>query len=137
MFKVIQLLKKKPEVSVEDFEKQVTGTYVKTMKKVKGLRSFVLNTVTGVHGAEEKPLDYIAELAFTSEKAFNKALEDPNVQATLDELGRVVEEPRFIYSKEKVLKRPKAAAKKPAKKAAKKAKRKATKKAGKARKRKK
>jgi len=132
MFKVIQLLKKKPEVSVEDFEEQA-GAYVKTVRKVKGLRSLILNVVTGVHGAEEKPLDYIAELAFTSEKAFNKALEDPNVRAALEELGRVAEEPRFIYSKERVLKRPRAAAKKPAKKPAKKAK----KKAKKARKRKK
>jgi len=51
MFKVIKLLKKKPEVSVEDFEKQVTGTYLKTMQQGKRLRSFVLNTVTAVHGA--------------------------------------------------------------------------------------
>ena len=133
MLKVLQLIKKKPEVSIEDFERQVMESYAKTLKKVRGLRSFVMNAVRGVHEAEGKPVDYVAELVFTNEKAFSQALSDPEVKNVLEELERVSEEPRFIYLEESVLKKPKAAAKpkpkakkavkkKPAKKKARKAK---------------
>ena len=57
MLKVLQLIKKKPEVSIEDFEKQVMESYAKTLKKIRGLRSFVMNVVRGVHEAEGKPVD--------------------------------------------------------------------------------
>lgn len=144
MFKVLQLIKKKPEVSIEDFEKQVLETYAKTMKKVRGLRSFVLNAAKRCHEIEEKLLDYVAELVFTSEKAFTQALENPDVKAAIEELKRVAEQPDFIYSEESVLKKPRVAAakpkakkkvkKKPAKKAAKKPKKKAKKAKKKARK---
>ena len=136
MFKVLQLIKKKPEVSIEDFEKQVLETYAKTMKKARGLRSFVLNAAKRCHEIEEKLLDYVAELVFTSEKAFTQALENPDVKTAIEELKRVVEQPDFIYSEESVLKKPRVAAakpkakkkvKKPARKAAKKPKKKAKK----------
>ena len=137
MFKVLQLIKKKPEVSIEDFEKQVLETYAKTMKKARGLRSFILNAAKRCHEIEEKPLDYVAELVFTNEKAFAQALENPDVKTAIEELKRVAEQPDFIYSEESVLKKPRVAAakpkakkkvkKKPAKKAAKKPKRKAKK----------
>lgn len=132
MFKVLQLIKKKPEVSIEDFEKQVLETYAKTMKKARGLRSFILNAVKRAHEVEEKPLDYVAELVFTNEKAFTQALENPDVKTALEELRRVSEQPDFIYSEESVLKKPRVAAakpkaKKPARKAAKKPKKKAKK----------
>lgn len=115
MFKVLQLIKKKPEISIEDFEEQVLETYAKTIKKVRGLRSFILNTAKRYHEVEEKPLDYVAELVFTNEKAFAQALENPDVKAAIEELKRVAEQPDFIYSEESVLKKPRAVAAKPKK----------------------
>jgi len=139
MLKVIQLIKKKPEVSIEDFEKQVLETYAKTLKKARGLRSFILNVVERGREAVEKPLDYVAELIFSSEEAFTQALENLDVKNALEELKRVAEQPDFIYSEEKVLKKPRVAAKpkkrpkKRARKAVKKAKKKVKKKARKKR----
>ncbi len=147
MFKVLQLIKKKPEVSIEDFEKQVLETYANTVKKARGLKSFILNAVKGGYEIIEKPTDYVAELVFSDENAFTQALESPDVKNALEELKRVAEQPDFIYSEERILKKLRAPkvkrkpkkkkAKKPVKKAARKAVRKARKAKKKAKKRKK
>lgn len=133
MIKVIQLVRKKPEVSFEDFENQLRETYLKALRKAKGLRSLTINSLKGVEAAEEKPLDYIIEADFTSEKTLQEAFENPEIRSALEELRRVAEQPDPIYAEESVLKKPRAAAKpkptkarkagKPAKKAKKKAKR--------------
>ncbi len=147
MLKVIQLVKKKPEVSFEDFEKQILDVYAKNAKKLPGVKSFVINIVRGGYELEEKPVDCVAEFGFADEEAFTKAIETPEAKALLEELERVAERSEFIYSEEKVVKKPRAPAKpkkkakkakKPARKAKKaKAKKKTKKKTKKARKRKK
>ena len=146
MIKVLQVIKKKPEVSFEDFEKEVLGVYAKKAKKIPGIKSFIINLVRGGYQVEEHLFDCVAEMAFPSEDAFLKAVETPDTKMLLEELERVAEKSDFIYSEERVVKKPRAppkpkAKKKPvkkkAKKAKKKAKRKAVKKAKKAAKKKK
>ena len=142
MLKVLQLIKKKPEVSFEDFEKQVLDVYAKNAKKLPKLKSFVINVVRGGYGIEEKPLDCVAEFTFPDENAFTAAFEAPDAKILLEELDRVAERSEFVYSEEKILKKPrvvakpkvkKAKPKKKAKKAKKKPKKKAKKKAAKRR----
>ena len=122
MLKVIQLVKKKPEVSFEDFEKQLFDVYAKNAKKLPGVKSFVINLIRGGYEIEEKPVDCVAEFSFANEEAFTKAIETPEAKALLEELDRVAEKSEFIYSEEKVVKKPRAAAKPKPKKKAKKAK---------------
>jgi len=137
MLKVLQVIKKKPEVSFEDFEKQVLGTYAKNAKKMPGIKGFTINLIRGGYQVEERPFDCVAEMIFANEESFTKAIEAPETKILLEELERVAERSEFIYSEEHAVKKPRAPAKRKVKKKAKKAKRKAAKKAKKPRKTKK
>ena len=134
MLKVLQVIKKKPEVSFEDFEKQVLESYAKNAKKMPGVKSFSIDIIRGGYQIEERPFDCVAEIEFANEDAFLKAIEDPEAKALLEELERVAERSEFVYSEERVMKKPRAPAKPKVKKKAKKPKRKAAKKARKAKK---
>ena len=123
-----QLIRKKPEVSFEDFEKEL-DEYAKNAKKLPKLKSFVINVVREGYGIEEKPVDCVAEFEFPDENSFTAAFESPEAKSLLEGLERVAEKTEFVYAEERVLKKPRAAAKPKAKKKAKKAKKTAKKKA--------
>ncbi|MCS7132271.1 MAG: EthD domain-containing protein [Nitrososphaeria archaeon] len=111
MLKVVQVIKKKPEVSFEDFEKQVLESYAKNLKKIPGVKSFAVKLVRGGYQLEERPFDCVAEMEFADEEAFIKVVEKPETKSILEELGRVAERSEFIYSEEHVIKRARAPAK--------------------------
>lgn len=133
MLKVIQVIKKKPEVSFEDFEKQIIEFYAENAKKIPGIKSFGVKLVRGGYKLEERPFDCVAEMEFADEGAFLKAVENPEMKSILEELSRVVEESKFIYSEEYVMKRARAITKPRAKKKVKRPLRKIGGKAGKSR----
>jgi len=112
-------VKKKPEVSFEDFEKQVLEVYAQGAKKLPGVKGFVINVVRGAYGVEERPVDCVAEFNFADEEAFKKTIEMPEAKSLLDELGRVAERSEFVYSEEKVVKKPRAPARPKARRPAK------------------
>jgi len=120
MLKAICLIRKKPELSFQDFREYLLKTHAPNYgKKLPGLKRYVVNIVTGGYMLEERPCDGIAELEFADEESFLKAMESPEGRAAAEDLMNVAEKVDVIFLEEKVVKkpRPKPAKKKVAKKA--------------------
>ncbi|MCF8884251.1 MAG: EthD family reductase [Nitrososphaerota archaeon] len=117
MLKVIQELKKKADISVEDFQQYVVKKYGKFLKTLPGLRSASVKFVQGGYQITETPIDCCVEMDFRNEETFKKAFESEDAKKILEELNNYVEKSVFLYLKEKALKKPVV---KPAKKAKKK-----------------
>ncbi|MCD6126415.1 MAG: EthD family reductase [Thaumarchaeota archaeon] len=120
MLKAICLIRKKPELSFQDFREYLLKTHAPNYgKKLPGLKRYVVNIVTGGYMLEERPCDGIAELEFADEESFLKAMESPEGRAAAEDLMNVAEKVDVVFLEEKVVKkpRPKPAKKKVAKKA--------------------
>jgi len=121
MLKAIYLIKKKPELSFQDFREYLLKTHAPNYgKKLPGLKSYTVNIVTGGYMLEERPCDGIEELEFDDEESFLKAMESPEGRAAAEDLMNVAEKVDIVFLEEKVVKKPRAkpAKKKPAKKKA-------------------
>ena len=119
MLKAICLIRKKPELSFQDFREYLLKTHAPNYgKKLPGLKRYVVNIVTGGYMLEERPCDGIAELEFDDEESFLKAMESPEGRAAAEDLMNVAEKVDVVFLEEKVVKkpRPKPAKKKVAKK---------------------
>jgi len=119
MLKAIYLIKKKPEISFQDFREYLLKTHAPNYgKKLPGLKSYTVNIVTGGYMLEERPCDGIEELEFDDEESFVKAMESPEGRAASEDLMNVAEKVDIVFLEEKVVKKPRAkpAKKKPAKK---------------------
>ena len=121
MLKAVYLIKKKPELSFQDFREYLLKTHAPNYgKKLPGLKSYTVNIVTGGYMLEERPCDGIEELEFDDKESFLKAMESPEGRAAAEDLMNVAEKVDIVFLEEKVVKRPRAkpAKKKPAKKKA-------------------
>jgi len=121
MLKAVYLIKKKPELSFQDFREYLLKTHAPNYgKKLPGLKSYTVNIVTGGYMLEERPCDGIEELEFDDEESFLKAMESPEGRAAAEDLMNVAEKVDIVFLEEKVVKKPRAkpAKKKPAKKKA-------------------
>ena len=121
MLKAVYLIKKKPELSFQDFREHLLKTHAPNYgKKLPGLKSYTVNIVTGGYMLEERPCDGIEELEFDDKESFLKAMESPEGRAAAEDLMNVAEKVDIVFLEEKVVKRPRAkpAKKKPAKKKA-------------------
>ena len=121
MLKAVYLIKKKPELSFQDFREYLLKTHAPNYgKKLPGLKSYTVNIVTGGYMLEERPCDGIEELEFDDEESFLKAIESPEGKAAAEDLMNVAEKVDIVFLEEKVVKKPRAkpAKKKPAKKKA-------------------
>lgn len=116
MLKTIHLVKKKPELTFEDFRKYWLEEHVKIAKKLPGLKRYVINIVTKCL-SEYRPYDGIAELDFEDEESFKKAMESPVGQAVREDLLNFAENADILLVEEKVVKKPRAKPAKPKKKA--------------------
>ena len=121
MLKAICLIRKKPELSFQDFREYLLKNHAPNYgKKLPGLKSYTVNIVTGGYMLEERPCDGIEELEFDDEESFLKAMESPEGRAAAEDLMNVAEKVDIVFLEEKVVKKPRAkpAKKKPAKKKA-------------------
>ena len=121
MLKAVYLIKKKPELSFQDFREYLLKTHAPNYgKKLPGLKSYTVNIVTGGYMLEERPCDGVEELEFDDKESFLKAMESPEGRAAAEDLMNVAEKVDIVFLEEKVVKRPRAkpAKKKPAKKKA-------------------
>jgi|GEM_PF-2152549 len=121
MLKAVYLIKKKPELSFQDFREYLLKTHAPNYgKKLPGLKSYTVNIVTGGYMLEERPCDGIEELEFDDEESFLKAMESPEGRAAAEDLMNVAEKVDVVFLEEKVVKKPRAkpAKKKPVKKKA-------------------
>jgi len=119
MLKAVYLIRKKPELSFQDFREYLLKTHAPNYgKKLPGLKSYTVNIVTGGYMLEERPCDGIEELEFDDKESFLKALESPVGRAAVEDLMNVAEKVDIVFLEEKVVKKPRAkpAKKKPAKK---------------------
>ena len=121
MLKAVYLIRKKPELSFQDFREYLLKTHAPNYgKKLPGLKSYVVKIVTGGYMLEERPCDGVEELEFDDEESFLKAMESPEGRAAAEDLMNVAEKVDIVFLEEKVVKKPRAkpAKKKPAKKKA-------------------
>jgi len=119
MLKAICLIRKKPELSFQDFREYLLKNHAPNYgKKLPGLKSYTVSIVTGGYMLEERPCDGIEELEFDDEESFLKAMESPEGRAAAEDLMNVAEKVDIVFLEEKVVKKPRAkpAKKKPAKK---------------------
>lgn len=105
MLKVVQELKKRPEVSQDDFQGFVLKNYAKFLRKLPGLRSALAKFIQGGYQLEVLPVDCCIEMEFRSEEAFKKAIESEEAKKVLEELSRVAEKTVFLYLKERGIKK--------------------------------
>jgi len=116
MLKAICLIRKKPELSFQDFREYLLKNHAPNYgKKLPGLKSYTVSIVTGGYMLEERPCDGIEELEFDDEESFLKAMESPEGRAAAEDLMNVAEKVDIVFLEEKVVKKPRA---KPAKKKA-------------------
>ena len=115
MLKTIHLIKKKPELTFEDFRKYLFEEHAKIAKKLPGLKRYVINVVTECL-SEYRPYDGVAELDFEDEERFKKAMESPVGQATKEDFLNFAENVDILLVEEKVVKKPRAKPAKPKKK---------------------
>jgi len=81
VFKMVTLLKKKPEFSNEEFARYWLGNHAPLAKKMPGLRKYVVNVVRPSPGRE--PLYHgVVELWFDDVAAMKKAFISPEGIAT-------------------------------------------------------
>ena len=119
MLKAVYLIRKKPELSFQDFREYLLKTHAPNYgKKLPGLKSYTVNIVTGGYMLEERPCDGIEELEFDDKESFVKAMESPEGRAAAEDLMNIAEKVDIVFLEEKVVKKPRAkpAKKKPAKK---------------------
>lgn len=115
MLKTIHLIKKKPELTFEEFKRYWLEEHAKIVKKLPGLKRYVINIVTECL-SEYRPYDGVAELDFEDEESFKKAMESPVGQATKEDLLNFAEYADVLFVEEKVIKKPRAKPVKPKKK---------------------
>ncbi|MCL7391952.1 MAG: EthD domain-containing protein, partial [Thaumarchaeota archaeon] len=108
MIRVVQELKKKPEVSVEEFQGFILKNYARFLKKLAGLRSASVKFVYGGYQVEELPVDCCIEMEFRNEDIFKKAVESEEARKILEEMNKLAEKSVFLYLREKAVKKPQA-----------------------------
>ncbi len=76
MIKRISLIRRKPEMTPEEFWEHYTGPHAAIVRKMPGVRKMVLSRVVGPRSAE---WDAVGELWFDNAAAVEKAFADPEI----------------------------------------------------------
>jgi uncharacterized protein (TIGR02118 family) len=79
MIRRFSLVRKRPELSREDFVARWLGEHVEVAKRLPGLRGYVIHVLDG----ESPPYDGIAITSFASREDADRAFADPAVAADL------------------------------------------------------
>jgi uncharacterized protein (TIGR02118 family) len=91
MIRRVSLVRKRPELTREEFLERWTGEHVEIARRLPGLRGYVIQILDG----ESPPLDGIAITTFDSREAAERAFADPELAAglrrTRDEFAESVE----------------------------------------------
>ena len=91
MIRRFSLVRKRPELSPEEFLARWTGEHVEIAKRLPGLRGYVIHVLDG----ESPPYDGIAITSFDSREDAERAFADPalaeGLARTRDEFAAAVE----------------------------------------------
>ena len=95
MVKLIYCISKKPELSVEDFQRYWRDTHGPIAAKIPGLRRYVqCHTAPETYGARAPGFDGAAELWFDDLDAMRAAMGSPEVQAALEDEKNFIDHSR-------------------------------------------
>ena len=83
MTKVLVLIRKRSDLSTNEFRRYWRETHAPLAAKMPGLRKYIQDHMIPDPTRDDLPCDGIAELWFDSAEAFHAALASPEGQATL------------------------------------------------------
>lgn len=89
--KAIALLKKKEDISFEEFADHLLNNHVPFMRVLPGLKKWTVNLA--IHGDEPASYDAITEFWFKDQEAFNEAMNSKEVEAALRDSEQFVSPP--------------------------------------------
>lgn len=100
MIRRVSLVRKRPELTREEFLARWTGEHAEIARRLPGLRGYVIHVLEG----ESPPVDGIAVTTFDSREAAERAFADPELAAglrrTRDDFAASVE---VYFAKEHVV----------------------------------
>ncbi len=82
MFNVVFLVKRRPDLSPEEFARYWVDDHTPLTAKVPGIRAYKLYTVTGLHDGEPV-FDGVAILSFDDRAAHDTAIASPEFAAAI------------------------------------------------------
>ena len=95
MVKLIYCISRKPELSVEEFQRYWRETHGPIAGRIPGLRRYVqCHVVPEVYGGRTPPYDGAAELWFDDMDALRAAMQSPEVQAALEDERNFIDHSR-------------------------------------------
>lgn len=103
MIKMVAMVKKKREMSKEDFVRYWLEVHAPLEKKWPGLKKYVISTTTGAPGGGEPEYDGLAELWFDDENALNTALASNERQISREDFLKFVESAKIILTQEHII----------------------------------
>ena len=83
MFKVIFLVKRRPDWSFAQYQRYSDETHVHLVCQLPGIRRYVVNYASAADGQEAPPHDGVIELGFDDAAAFQHALQSKQGQQAL------------------------------------------------------
>jgi uncharacterized protein (TIGR02118 family) len=102
MIKMVALVRKKREMSKEDFRRYWLEVHAPLEKKWPGLKKYVISVAAGGF-EEEAEYDGMAELWFEDEKALKKALASEERRASREDFIRFVGGAKIMLTEEYVI----------------------------------
>src|SRR5438105_10872600 len=95
MIKIVLLLHRRPDLSVEDFRRHWHEVHRPLLERLPGLRRLVLNDVLPGPDGARAPVDGIAEDWFDSVEAMQAAFSSPEAQAVNSDATNFLDMSRF------------------------------------------
>ncbi|MEM6427819.1 MAG: EthD family reductase [Deinococcota bacterium] len=104
MIKMVAFVKKKPELSREEFVRLWTGEHVK-LSKVLGMKGYRINIALEPQpmGNTNAPYDGTAEIWWEDEASMTAALNSPENELAAGDVANFAEVLEFVYTEEFVV----------------------------------
>ncbi len=103
MVKLVALVRKRPDLSVEAFAAYWTGTHAPLAAAIPGMRGYRINIAGDPGGMPAAPFDGSAELWWDSREALEAGLASPQGVAAGEDVGNFAESLVFLVTHEHVV----------------------------------
>ncbi|HET7463404.1 MAG TPA: EthD family reductase [Longimicrobium sp.] len=97
MFKVMFFLYRRDGMDTDEFQRYSREVHMPLVRRVPGLRRYVVNHALANPAGAATPADAVAELSFDSQEAFGAAIASPQGQAALADQGNYVDPARTHF----------------------------------------
>lgn len=92
MLKTFSLLRRRPDMSHDEFMRYMYKTHVPLAKKIPGLKKYVTYEILRDKGAESEPeWDSISELWFENKETWDKGMASPQGETSLADARTFIE----------------------------------------------